>query len=115
MEAIIVAIIGAATTISGTVLGIVSARHKKQCAEDEALRNGLQSLLRAEIIRTYEKNTDREYCPIYAKEALKIEYSAYHNLGGNDVATELYKATLALPTEPPEEHHRRSTGVKEQQ
>jgi hypothetical protein len=30
-------------------------------------------------------------------------YRAYHNLGGNDVATGLYTKTLDLPEEPPEE------------
>ena len=29
-------------------------------------------------------------------------YNAYHKLGGNDVATDLYEQTIALPTEPEE-------------
>ena len=68
----------------------------------KAIRNGLQCLLRAEIIRSHDKYTDREYCPIYAKEALTKAYMAYHTLGGNDVATNLYKDTISLPTEPPQ-------------
>ena len=40
------------------------------------------------------------YCPLYAKEALTRAYKAYHALGGNDVATELYHDCIALPTEP---------------
>lgn len=35
----------------------------------------------------------------YAEEALRIGYAAYHELGGNDVATELYKKVMALPTD----------------
>ncbi len=69
----------------------------------KAERDGLQSLLRQEIIRSYEKYSERGYCPIYAKEALKREYKSYHALGGNDVATDLYKKCLKLPTEPPKE------------
>ena len=68
----------------------------------KAIKNGLQCLLRAEIIRSHDKYTDREYCPIYAKEALTKAYMAYHTLGGNDVATNLYKETISLPTEPPQ-------------
>lgn len=68
----------------------------------KAIKNGLQCLLRAEIIRSHDKYTDREYCPIYAKEALTKAYMAYHTLGGNDVATNLYKDTISLPTEPPQ-------------
>lgn len=64
-----------------------------------ALKTGLQCLLRAEIIRSHDKYTDRGYCPIYAKEALTKAYTSYHTLGGNDVATDLYKDTIALPTE----------------
>lgn len=99
---IVVALIGAATTLGVAISGAIKGRRKKLSGEEIAMRNGLQSLLRAEIIRSYEKYTDKGYCPIYAKEALKIEYSAYHQLGGNDVATELYRKTLKLQTEPPE-------------
>ena len=42
---------------------------------------------------------DRGYCPIYAKETLKHVYEAYHNLGGNDVATKLYHTLLEMPEE----------------
>ncbi len=63
----------------------------------KAIKNGLQCLLRAEIIRAHEKYCERVHCPIYAKEALTRAYAAYHALGGNDVATKLYEETLELP------------------
>ena len=69
----------------------------------KAIKNGIQCLLRAEIIRCHDKYMERGYCPIYAKEALTRAYKAYHALKGNDVATELYKEVLQLPCEPPEE------------
>lgn len=68
---------------------------------ESALEEGLKCLLRAEIIRNHDKYLDRGYCPIYAKEALKRAYVAYHALRGNDVATQLYNEVMALPTEPP--------------
>nr|DAH23501.1 MAG TPA: minor structural protein [Caudoviricetes sp.] len=68
---------------------------------DSALESGVQCLLRAEIIRNHDKYIDKGYCPIYAKEALKRAYAAYHNLGGNDVATQLYHQVMDLPTDPP--------------
>ena len=64
-----------------------------------AIKNGLQCLLRAEIIRGNEKYIERGHCPIYAKEALTKAYKAYHALGGNDVATALYNDVMALPAE----------------
>jgi len=68
-------------------------------AKTKAIKNGLQSLLRAEIIRSYDKYTERGFIPIYAKEALEKEYKSYHKLGGNDVATDLYNHMLVLPSE----------------
>ena len=83
---------GGAVTFAGTML-----------IKLKAIKNGLQCLLRAEIIRSYDKYTERGYCPLYAKEALTRAYKAYHALGGNDVATELYHDIMELPTEPHKE------------
>ena len=69
-----------------------------------AVRIGVQCLLRAEIIRMHDKYIARGYCPIYAKESLRRMYKAYHALGGNDVATQLYKEIMTLPTDPPAEN-----------
>lgn len=62
-----------------------------------AFIDGLQCLLRAEIIRQNEKWTVKKYCPIYAKQALSRAYKAYHALKGNDVATALYDEVMELP------------------
>ncbi len=82
--------------ICGWVLAYITFQWKSS----KALKNGMQCLLRAEIIKQHEKWSERKYCPIYAKEALTRAYKAYHELKGNDVATELYKDTMALPEEP---------------
>jgi hypothetical protein len=63
----------------------------------KALCEGVQCLLRAEIIRQNEKWTRAGYCPVYAKQALSRAYKAYHGLHGNDVATSLYEETMELP------------------
>lgn len=70
--------------------------HRKR---ETALETGVQCLLRAEIIRNHDKYMERKHCPIYAKEALRRAYTAYHALGGNDVATRLYDEVMELPTE----------------
>ena len=64
---------------------------------EKHIEDGVQCLLRAEIIRSNEKYTARRYCPVYAKESLKRVYNAYHELGGNDVATHLYEECMELP------------------
>ncbi len=81
------------------ITAVVSGKKK----ESEAMVEGLKSLLRAEIVRNYEKYKDKGYCPIYARDPLTKAYNAYHALGGNSTATALCQKTLDLPTEPTEE------------
>ena len=81
-----------------------SQKEIKECLEEHLARitiveEGLQSLLRLEIIRSHEKYIDKGYCPIYAKESLTRAYKIYHHLGGNDVATDLYNEIMELPLE----------------
>lgn len=66
---------------------------------NNALKEGMLSLLRAEIIRQHDKWTAQDYCPIYAKDALSKAYNAYHQLGGNGTMTQIYKEIMALETE----------------
>ena len=80
-----------------TLFGMLISQLKKSKGRQDAIELGLQSLLRAEIIRQHEKWEDKHYCPIYAKEALRRTYDSYHLLGGNDVATGLYNETMELP------------------
>lgn len=82
----------------GIITGLITYI-KAMKSKNSAIEEGVQCLLRAEIIRMHDKYMDKGYCPIYAKEALKREYHAYHGLHGNDVATGLYNETMALPTE----------------
>lgn len=66
----------------------------------EALRIGVQALLRDNIIATYNKYHDKGYMPIWARESLTRAYEAYAGLGGNDVAHSLYEKMLGWPTDP---------------
>lgn len=79
------------------LLGAVAGGVTLWFAGLRALRDGVQCLLRAEIIRQNEKWVKAGFCPVYAKQALSREYTAYHNLKGNDVATNLYEETMELP------------------
>lgn len=81
----------------------VAARLKAETKKNEAIADGVQSLLRESIVGNYNRYADKGFCPIYAKESIKKVYHAYSNLGGNDVATDLYKKMLAMPTEKKED------------
>lgn len=99
------------TVVSSIVAAVVSSviSHFKSKKETEnkntkALEDGMLSLLRAEIIRQHDKYTAREYCPIYAKDALEKAYASYHSLGGNGTITKIYNDTMALPEEQDKEN-----------
>lgn len=74
----------------------IAKRLKEEQAKSEAIATGVQALLRENIIATYNKYQDKGFAPIFVKESLKKVYAAYHNLGGNDVASELYRKLLAM-------------------
>jgi hypothetical protein len=77
----------------------VAARLKMEQKKNEAIAEGVQSLLRESIVSNYNRYSDKGFCPIYAKESIKKVYHAYHDLGGNDVATQLYENLLRMPEE----------------
>lgn len=77
----------------------LTARLKEEQMRNEAIAEGVQSLLRESIVNSYNRYTDKGFMPIYAKESLKYVYRSYHNLGGNDVATELYTKMLRMQEE----------------
>ena len=88
------------------VLGVLSWLFKglrdqlaEERAKNEAIAEGVQSLLRESIVSNYNHYLDKGYCPIYAKQSAERCYIAYHRLGGNDVATELYNKLLRMPEE----------------
>ena len=94
--------------IEWLMLGVFSAAslwHRKVIkaisddrAKYKAVAKGLEALLRDRIIDCYNKYEKKGICPIYAKENVERLYIPYHELGGNDVATELVEQLLGMPS-----------------
>ncbi len=94
--------------IEWLMLGVFSAAslwHRKVMkaisddkAKNKAVAQGVEALLRDRIIDCYNKYEKKGVCPIYAKENVKRLYAPYHELGGNDVATELVDQLLEMPS-----------------
>lgn len=80
----------------------LAKRQADESKKNKALHDGMQALLRDRIIGAYNHYQDKKFCPIYAKENVKRMYDAYHDLGGNDVATRLKDNLLSMPEEPAE-------------
>lgn len=83
----------------GWLTGTLRKQLKEEQKKNEAIAEGVQALLRESIVTSYNRYSERAYCPIYAKDSVKRAYASYHALGGNDVATNLYHKLLALPEE----------------
>lgn len=86
----------------GVVTTALVAKIKQQKKESNSLKDGMLSLLRAELIRSGEKYMEKEWVPIYAKDAYDKAYNAYHGLGGNGTMTQLHEQVMELPTSPHE-------------
>lgn len=84
----------------GVVTTALIAKIKQQKKESNSLKDGMLSLLRAELIRSGEKYLEKEWVPIYAKDAYDKAYNAYHGLGGNGTMTQLHEQVMELPTSP---------------
>ena len=83
--------------VLGYLVNALRAQLAGERQKNAAIAEGVQSLLRESIVSNYNHYLEKGYCPIYAKESVKKVYKAYHNLGGNDVATELYQKLLKMP------------------
>ena len=65
---------------------------------NEALKEGLQALLRDRIIQAYNHYVkEKKWIPIYAKESLVASYESYEALGANGVIDDLMAEINALP------------------
>lgn len=76
---------------------------KKNTKDNQAIKAGVQALLRAQMIADYNKWSERGYAPIYARQNFENCWKQYHGLGANGVMDNIHDMFLALPTENPYE------------
>jgi hypothetical protein len=72
---------------------------KKKNDKYEALKLGVQALLRDKLYDKYDKYTELGYAPIRARENFENIWLQYHNLGKNGVMDDIHKKFMSLPTE----------------
>ena len=73
--------------------------------ENAAIRDGLRSLLRRQIIEDCEKSLTMGFCPITKKDTIQDMYRSYHALGGNGTVTKLVESIINVRTMPQEERN----------
>ena len=82
-----------------TIIEIFFNKIKNNEKRTEALKLGVQALLRDRLYAYYNKYSELKYAPIYAKENFENIYKQYHNLGNNGVMDDIYRKFMELPTE----------------
>ena len=83
------------TAFCGGLVVYVKGLHKHYMAMQE----GVQALLRDSIVNSYRYYKGKGYCEPEERVAIAKTYNAYHDLGGNDIATDLFNRILRLPAE----------------
>ena len=84
--------------IAGAVISYMFALYRAKKRENDALRAGVQALLRDRIIQAYNHYVcEKGWIPIYAKESIDASYKSYEALGDNGVIDSLMEQLNELP------------------
>lgn len=87
--------------LAGWLIAKIKGLRAQQAATEKrqnALEEGVQALLRGELIRSYEKYHEQGYITVHGLDATKA-YAAYHALGGNGCVTEIMKDMQEMEVE----------------
>lgn len=83
----------------------IAKQVRKEREEQKALRDGMRSLLRRQIIADCEQAAREGYCETKMKDTINDMYTAYHALGGNGVVSRLKEQTMNLPVIKEDDSH----------
>lgn len=101
---------GAVITVLGFLIKGLYARVKKErlareelamkaAAETEALKSGMRSLLRRNIVEDCKRAMREGYCDEDSRDTISQMYNAYHALGGNGTVKDIWETAKHLPLE----------------
>ena len=93
----------AVNVVVGILIATLWQKFRKSQEEQDAIKMGLQSLLRGEITKAYYLYKDKGWIPLYALQSIEANYKNYEALGANGVIDGLWKEMLAMPHTRPEE------------
>lgn len=86
----------------GVVFAALTTAYRNFSIKQRSLRQGTKSLLRNQIIQSYDKYMHQKWIPIYGMENVDDMYEAYHALGGNGTITKLVDELRSLSSNPPD-------------
>ena len=79
------------------VVRTLSARIKKQQTENQALRDGMRSLLKAQIVEQCKRALKDGWCGPELRDMINDLYGSYNALGGNGTTASMVAQTMELP------------------
>lgn len=82
----------------GAGIGFLSSKLKKNKAKEKAVEEGVQALLRNELVREYREYKAKGELSILDKENIESMFRQYKNLGGNGTVEQLITELMQLPT-----------------
>lgn len=82
----------------GAGIGFLSSKVKKNKAKEQAIEEGVQALLRNELVREYREYKAKGELSILDKENIESMFRQYKNLGGNGTVEQLITELMQLPT-----------------
>lgn len=86
------------TTVLGFGIGFISTKFKKNKTKEKAIEEGVQALLRNELVRRYREYEIKGELSILDKENIEAMFKQYEKLGGNGTVKHLMTELLQLPT-----------------
>lgn len=89
---------GGLLALAGFGFRIMYTQFTKIKSEFSCVKNGMQAILRNQIIGQYNKYMDKGFIPIYGMGNVEAMYKEYHALGGNGTITKLMDKLNELPT-----------------
>lgn len=72
-------------------------RQEQQERKNKAIENGVQALLRNELIKNYREYKLKGEITLLDKENMEHMFTEYFNLGGNGMMEEVHKEFLEIP------------------
>ena len=82
----------------GSIIGFLGTKLKNMNKKDKAIEEGVQALLRNELVRRYREYETKQEMSILDKENVEAMFRQYENLGGNGTVKKMYEELLELPT-----------------
>lgn len=84
-------------TFIGFSFKTLKRKQDEQDKKNKAIENGVQALLRNELITKYREYETKGEMSIIDKENIEHLFKEYQNLGGNGTIKQMYEELLSLP------------------